>query len=598
MKCLDYYEPMVSTHRNWRLALISVLVFGTLPAWAQEAPPSLDPNAEALQPSPADEAAALDAELFYDLLVGEMAASQGDATNAIALLMDAARQSQSQQLYQRAAEIALQSRSGQQAFIVANEWQTNFPQSRDANRYLLQILLRLNRISESQEPLSREVAWTNNAAKPATYLAVAQLYSRATDKPLAAAVVEQALQPDLQNPDLAPAAWATIGHMRINANQKELALQALVHAYAQGPRNGATALLALELMETGMPSAEAMAQDYMRDKPAPTIQMAYARVLMGQNRWDDAQNQLTPLLKANPDMVDAWMAQANIYAQNGKWRKAQQAMQRVENIAQDISNEAQRSYVLSQAYLLGGRIALQAKDYAQALQWLDKIPGSEALLNVQSLKAQALAKQGKLAQGRALIRATPARNDAEAMQKRQAEVALLRENNAPQEAYLLQLTLHEQLPNDPDIAYETAILAERAGKVDAMENILRELIAKHPTHHHGLNALGYSYADRGIRLPEAKALIESALQLAPDDPFITDSLAWVEFRMGNNSKALELLEKAYAQREDVEIAAHLGEVLWSMGNKERARAVWRQALERDADNETLRATLNRLQVRP
>ncbi|MEZ2737966.1 tetratricopeptide repeat protein [Comamonas jiangduensis] len=558
----------------------------------------MDPNAEALQPSPADEAAALDAELFYDLLVGEMAASQGDATNAIALLMDAARQSQSQQLYQRAAEIALQSRSGQQAFIVANEWQTNFPQSRDANRYLLQILLRLNRISESQEPLSREVAWTNNAAKPATYLAVAQLYSRATDKALAAAVVEQALQPDLQNPDLAPAAWATIGHMRINANQKDLALQALAHAYAQGPRNGATALLALELMETGMPSAEAMAQDYMRDKPAPTIQMAYARVLMGQNRWDDAQNQLTLLLKANPDMVDAWMAQANIYAQNGKWRKAQQAMQRVENIAQDISNEAQRSYVLSQAYLLGGRIALQAKDYALALQWLDKIPDSEALLNVQSLKAQALAKQGKLAQGRALIRATPARNDAEAMQKRQAEVALLRENNAPQEAYLLQLTLHEQLPNDPDIAYETAILAERAGKVDAMENILRDLIAKHPTHHHGLNALGYSYADRGIRLPEAKSLIESALQLAPDDPFITDSLAWVEFRMGNSSKALELLEKAYAQREDVEIAAHLGEVLWSMGNKERARAVWRQALERDADNETLRATLNRLQVRP
>lgn len=598
MKCLDYYESMVSTLRNWRLALISVFVFGTLPAWAQEAPPPLGKNAEALEPSPADEAAALNAELFYDLLVGEMAASQGDATNAIALLMEAARQSQSPQLYQRAAEIALQSRSGQQAFIVANEWQTNFPQSRDANRYLLQILLRLNRISESQEPLAREVAWTNSAAKPATYLAIAQLYSRATDKALAAAVVEQALQPDLQNPDLAAAAWATIGHMRINANQKDLALQALTHAHAKSPRSGATALLALELMETGTPAAEAMAQDYMRDKPAPTIQMAYARVLMGQNRWDDAQNQLTPLLKANPDMADAWMAQASVHAQNEKWRKAQQAIQRVEGIVQDIPNEAQRSYALSQAYLLGGRIALQAKDYAQAIQWLDKIPDSETLLNVQSLKAQALAKQGKLAQGRALIRATPARNDAEAMQKRQAEVALLRENHAPQEAYLLQLTLHEQLPDDANIAYETAILAERAGKVEAMENILRDLIAKHPTHHHGLNALGYSYADRGIRLPEAKNLIETALQLAPDDPFITDSLAWVEFRLGNKNKALDLLEKAYTQREDVEIAAHLGEVLWSMGNKDRARKIWRQALDRDADNETLRATLNRLQVKP
>lgn len=589
---------MVSTLRNWRLALISALVLGTLPAWAQDTAPLHDATPEAATPSPVDTAAALNAELFYDLLVGEMAAAQGDTTNAVALLMEAARQTQSQQLYQRAAEMALQSRSGPRALMVANEWQQNFPQSRDANRYLLQILLMLNRVSESQEPLRREVAWTATNAKPATYLAIAQLYSRVTDKPLAAAVVEQALQADIQDPNIASAAWATIGHLRLAANQKDLALQALTHAHAQGPLDGATALLALELMEAGLPQAEAMAQDYLRKTPAPTIQLAYARILLAHNRSDEAQQQLTPLLKANPDMADAWMTQASLYAQQTQWNKAQKALQRVEALLLQIEAPTQRDYALGQAYLLGGRIALQQKDYEQALVFLDKIPNGAESLNVQSLKALALAKQGKLAHGRAVIRAVPANGAEQNLQKRRAEVVLLRDNGAPQEAYLLQRTLYEQFPQDADIAYETATMAERAGKIDVMEKILRDIIAQHPSHHHALNALGYSYADRGIRLPEAKTLIETALQHAPNDPFITDSLAWVEFRMGNKARALELLEAVYAERKDVEIAAHLGEVLWSAGQQDRARSIWRQALELDANNETLRTTLERLQVQP
>lgn len=590
---------MVSKLRNFRLALMSALVLGTLPTLAQEAPPLDNAPSEALPPpSAADTAAALNAELFYDLLVGEMSASQGDAVNAVALLMEAARQSQSQQLYQRAAELALQSRSGQRALMVADEWQKNFPKSREANRFMLQVLLMLNRISESQDALNREVTWTPAAAKPSTYLAIAQLYSRATDKALAAAVVEQALQPDLKNPSLAPAAWATIGHLRIAANQKDLALQALKHAYAQGPRSGATALLALELMESGVASAEPMVHDYMQHQPAPTIQMAYARVLMAQNRLDNALEQLNRLLKSNPDMADAWMALATLHAQQANWKKAQEALQRLETLVQKMPALAQRTQALAQAYLLGGRISLQQKDYAQALAWLEKIPSGVDTLNVQSLKAQALAKLGKLAQGRALIRAVQADSEEQEMQKRQAEVILLRDNDAPQEAYLLQRTLYEQFPEDANIAYETAILAERAGKIDAMEKILRDIIQKHPDHHHAFNALGYSYAERNIRLPEAKELIETALQQAPNDPFILDSLAWVEFRMGNKDSALTLLEKAYALRNDVEIAAHLGEVLWSTGNQERARTVWRKALTQDADNETLRATLERLQVKP
>ena len=548
--------------------------------------------------SASDLAAAMNAELFYELLVGEMSAAQGDMTNAVALLMEAARNSQSQQLYRRATEMALQSRSGQRALMAASEWQQNFPDSREANRYVLRILLMLNRVSESQAYLNREVQWVPAPAKPATYLAIAQLYSRASDKALAAAVVEQALQQDLAHPDLGPAAWATIGHLRLNAGQKELALQAVQNAHRLAPQHSAVSLLALELMEAGEPSAEALAQDYLNDDPAPTILLAYVRVLIGQQRWDDAQQQLDRLLQAQPDMPDAWMTQANLHAQRSQWGLAKAAIVKVEAVTQDMPSILERGQVLTPAYLLGARVAIQDKDYAQALTWLERIPNGEEALNVQSLKATALARQGKLAQGRAVLRAWPANGQNQEIQRRQAEVALLRDHGAPQEAYLLQRTLYDQHPNNPDIAYETAILAERAGKTAFMEQVLRQIIEQHPDHHHAYNALGYSLADRGERLPEAKTLIEKALSMAPDDPFITDSLAWVEFRMGNLKAALALLEKAYAQRNDAEIAAHLGEVLWANGDKARARSIWREALERDADNETLRSTLQRLKVQP
>ena len=147
-----------------------------------------------------------------------------------------------------------------------------------------------------------------------------------------------------------------------------------------------------------------------------------------------------------------------------------------------------------------------------------------------------------------------------------------------------------------DLVYEQAMLAEKAGRPEEMERLLREILARKPDYHHALNALGFTLADRGVRLQEAKALIIKALEYAPEDPFITDSLGWVEFRLGNNAQALLLLERAFEKRQDADIAAHLGEVLWKLGQHERAKALWKDAQQQHPDNETLRETLKRLGV--
>ena len=152
-------------------------------------------------------------------------------------------------------------------------------------------------------------------------------------------------------------------------------------------------------------------------------------------------------------------------------------------------------------------------------------------------------------------------------------------------------------PKDDEARYQLAMLAERLEDLDNMERLLRQVIATEPGNALAYNALGYALADRNMRLPEARALLEKALALAPDNAMIQDSVGWVAFRQGDLATAKTHLETAYAQLPDAEIGAHLGEVLWQMGQPDAARAVWRKAYEADPENAALAATLKRLKVK-
>ena len=216
---------------------------------------------------------------------------------------------------------------------------------------------------------------------------------------------------------------------------------------------------------------------------------------------------------------------------------------------------------------------------------------TRGLNQAQTRRAALLAKQGKLGEARELIHQIPANNAKEQRTRLQAEVQLLREHRQWQSAFDL---LAANSGEDVDLMYEQAMLAEKLNKFDVMEKLLRSVIASEPNHYNAYNALGFSLADRNVRLPEAKQLIVKALTFASDDPFITDSLGWVEFRMGNLESALSYLQKAYQGRADAEIAAHLGEVLWKMKRQDEALKVWREGLATAPNNETLQETLQRL----
>jgi len=253
---------------------------------------------------------------------------------------------------------------------------------------------------------------------------------------------------------------------------------------------------------------------------------------------------------------------------------------------------------LSHVQLLLARAAQQRHDDATAAKWLAQVDAKDADLQVISLRATLLARQGKLGEALKMIRAADANTPAEQRYKLLTEVQLLIDEKRLGEAREVLNKANAESPDDVELVYQEAMVDERLNRLDDMERLLRRILALQPDNSQALNALGYSLADRNLRLDEALKMVRQAHELSPADPFIVDSLGWVEYRMGHFDAAATLLAQAYSSRKDTEIAAHLGEALWADGKHEEAARVLRDAHKLDAGNEVLKKTMNRLKVAP
>ena len=585
---MDYYGPMPRFTPT--LLLIALLAYG-LGASAQTV---------AVKPG-AIGSSALDGELFYQILLGELNARDGEAGAAYAMLLDAARKTNDARLYQRAVDLALTSRSGESALAAARAWRQALPTSREANRYVLQILIGLNRIGETLDPIKREVATADPKDRAGAISAIPRYFARASDKKLAALTVERALADYLTSSLLGASAWATIARMRLEASDKAGALEATRKAQTMDPKDDAPVLLALSMMNRETPQAEAIVRKYIDDKPLPELRMEYARALLEAQRYAEAAIHLQIVTTEKPDYAPAWLLKGALELQEGQSTAAEQSFKRYVELGSARpagSPHGENGRGLNQAFYSLAQIAEQRKDFPQAEAWLQRIDSPEERLNAQLRRASLLARQGKLEEARKLIHSQAEKTPHDARLKTVTEAQLLREGKQYQAALKLLADASARAPDDLDLLYDMAMVAEKLGQLDEMERLLRRVIAGKPNAPHAYNALGFSLAERNLRLPEARQLILKALDFAPNDPFITDSLGWVEFRSGNLTQAQTILQGAFKARPDAEIAAHLGEVLWTLGQRDPALSIWRAGAKIDAENETLLETFKRLRVKP
>ena len=569
----------------FRLAVLSSCVMGCLAQAAEPAKDKIVPQS------------ALDGMLFYQLLLGEMNVREGSPGTGFSMVLDAARKTRDPALFQRAIDIALQSRSGEAALQAAQTWKREIPGAQEPNRYILQIQLALNRIPEAGQALATSLNELPVDEQIGAIISIPRVFARVHDKVQAAQVVEKALSQFLNRPALAATAWTTIGRMHRDADQLAQAVDAALKGHAADKSAQGPLILALSLLSKDTPPLKAMLDEAMQGPVAGELRLAYARTLIGQRAYGDALRQLQTLTQRHPEVAQGWLMLGLMQQDMGQALQAEQLLIRFLDVSKN-TQEPELEAGRAEALLALSQMAQQKGQIERANQWLSQIPANVDPIRLGSRRAELLAQQGRMDEARLVLSQIKTTTPDQSRRKALVLAQWLREHKQHAAAHeVIQQALTEQ-PDSQELLTELSLIAEKLQRYDEMETVLRGLMKSYPQDPHAYNALGYSLADRKLRLQEARQLIAKAVELAPEDPYIQDSLGWVEFRLGHTQEALRILQAAYKAKPDAEIAAHLGEVLWSLGRQQEAGTLWREGLLLKPDNETLVETIRRFQFKP
>lgn len=558
----------------------------SLNSHASRATDTASPEPKAEDPLPGAE---LTEDLLFKLLSAEIAYQRGDWQTAYVTMLALAQQTRDPRIARRAAEVALSAKQADEALSAVRLWRTLAPNSEEALQYYLSFIVLSDNLAEAKPILEQRLKEARPQTRGLLAFQIQRLLVRAKNKAEALAMLDEVLTPylDLTEARLALAQGAfALGDVQRARREAQNALRSK-------PDSELAALALAHVTPDKNEAAKLLADFVSRNPKARDVRLAYARMLVEEKRYDKARHEFEILLKDQPEDLTTLYALGVLSVESNDLNAAENYLTTYLNI---LSAKPQDERDPTQALLLLAQIAEERKDTEAAIKWLSQIEPGEAYLNAQIKRAQIIAKRGELTEARKLLHEINASGEREQSQIIIAEGQLLRDVNQLQESLNVLKAGLKRFPDNADLLYDYAMVAEKSSKWDVMETSLRKLIKVAPNNHHAYNALGYSLAERNIRLDEAFTLIDKALKLAPDDPFIIDSMGWVQFRLGHIKEAEGLLRRAYELRPDVEIAAHLGEVLWVKGQKDDAQKLWRDAQTRDPQNDTLKSTLARLNV--
>lgn len=598
-----YAMPGLRNRMFRALAIAGALTCWSLPAISQTA---ATPAAEPVTMTVAPEAlpsVPLTEQILFQVLASEIALQRGQPGPAYRSYMSLARDTRDPRFAARATEIAYSAQFSALALDAARLWRELAPTS-SAAKQIGQLLLVANGKWSEVIPIAKQELDTLPAAQRSNgILALQQLFSRSLDTAGAVPALREVLREDLQRPE----AHLALAQAQLAAKNKTGALQALDVALQLQPDYEPAVLLTAEISSSDSDRATAITRlrSFLTNKPeAYEARALLGRLLVSDNQMAAAQTEFEVLLKAHPEDGQALMALALIHLQNKQYAQAEPMLVRFIALpAQTAQESGVTPRGLNTAYQYLSQIAEQRQDYAAALDWLDKIDAPEQQTAIDVRHVQLLASAGRLQE--ALGQLAQLQQDALTTGDKQRQNALLYieigiladAHDYTAASARLRSALKDH-PNDTDLLYEYAMLSERMADYARMEEALRRLIKLEPKERNAYNALGYSLADRNERLPEALALIEKAIALAPQDPMIMDSLGWVKYRMGDLQNAKRLLTEAYRLRPDPEIGAHLGEVLWRLGENTNAQTIWREAEALDRNNAVLKKTQQRFLSTP
>lgn len=568
---------------NKSLALLTALALlggcQFLPSTSPDGNPPV-PESTAAPAKPAAAVASFSQDTLYSLLVAELAGQRDRFDIALANYLEQARATGDPAVAERAFRIAEYLGADDEALETALLWADSAPDNLDAQRIAAIQLARAGRHDQAMDYMEQVLKARGDTHFDFLALSAAQL------EPEARAGLRQGFERLLErHPDNAQLLFGRAVLLQQDGRSEE-ALASL-EAHPAGSREIAPLLLRARLLRSLGRGEEALGvlESGIRLHPDDKrLRLTYARQLLEDERLEDARAQFRELLQRFPDDDDLRLSLALVSVEAEAWDEARNLLQ--ELVERDVHVDA--------AHLNLGRIAEQDGDRGTALREYAAVGPGNDYLPAQARRTELLVKTGRSAEASRLLAGARDSQPDYALQLYLIEIESLSGEERLDEAWQRIGEALEQFPEDLNLLYTRAMLAEKRGDLAGLERDLRTIIEREPDNAMALNALGYTLADRTTRYAEALELIEKAYALNPDDPAIIDSLGWVNYRLGNLEDAEQLLRQALTRMNDHEVAAHLGEVLWMRGKQAEAREVWRKALAETPDSVVLRDTLRRL----
>lgn len=519
-------------------------------------------------------------ETLFALLTAELAGQRNRFDIALGNYVQQANATGDPAVAERAFRIAEYLGAEQAALDSALIWAQNAPQNIDAQRAAAVQLARAGRYDESMTYMEQVLQRQGD-----THFDFLALSAAETDPDTRAGLLQGFDRLLSKNPDNSQLLFGKAILLQQDGRAEE-ALE-LLEERPGSAKEVSPLLLRARLLQSLGRGEEALPllQKGIRENPDDKrLRLTYARLLVEQDRLDDAKGEFSKLVQENPNDDDLRFSLALVCLEAEAW---EEAIVYLEELVE------RRSHVDAAHYNLG-RAYEELEDSDSALQEYGMVGPSNDYLPAQQRQAELLFNQQRNEDAsRRLAEAREAQPDY-AIQLYLIEAEGLSNHDQIDSAWQVINQGLEQFPDDLNLLYTRAMLAEKRDDLAQLEHDLRYILEREPDHAMALNALGYTLADRTTRYQEAHDLIEKAHQLNPDDPAILDSLGWVNYRLGNLEEAERFLRLALKKFPDHEVAAHLGEVLWAQGKQREARSVWREALAETPDSPILRDTLSRL----
>ncbi len=528
-------------------------------------------------------AVALTDRLLYEFLLGDIAAQRGRPELAAQAYLDLAKTTRDPRVARRAAQLTFEAHQYDQSVEAFKLWQQLEPSSPLAKQMLVSLLLSGGKLKEAR-PHVDELLAADPQNIGRSFMNLYGLLARVPDK---SAALDWLIEVAHPYPKVPEAHWALAQSASV-ANKHELALSEAHEAVTLRPDWDIAVVLEAQLMQRKDPEASAaLLKRYLESHDdKKDVRLFYARMLLEQKKYIPAREEFGRLLQQRPGSPELAFAIAMISLQLGELDRAEQELrQALASKGKDKDDDTLNYYL--------GQLGEAKKDEAMALQHYRQIKGGEHLYASQLRVAYLLNKTGKLDEARKTLKSTKPKDDAQRVQLLMIESQFLREAKKYDESFKVLTQGLEKFPNEPELLYQSALIADKLNKSDAFEQLLRKLIKVDPNNAHPYNALGYSWLERNVRVAEAMELVEKAYKLAPDDIAIVDSMGWGYFRLGQYDKSIAFLRRAYQANPDPEIAAHLGEALWMSGDKAGAQQVWSENSKANPKNETLQAVIKR-----